>query len=222
MFYTFLQKKKNIVLFATDIAARGIDFPSVDWVIQLDCPENVETYIHRVGRTARYKSKGNSILCVNSKEEEFISVLKTKQILIKCMKINQKRMTNLQSILRPFLSESNDLMHLAQKAIACYVKSVYLRTNKNIFDIGSIDIEKLSLSFGLINKPEILITNESQNNAKNLKRIFDDSEDEELEQEPNEEKQIGSSKKSKLNKLKEKIKLKKLEKEKQKQEKKRR
>jgi hypothetical protein len=44
------------VLFATDIAARGLDFPSVDWVVQMDCPEDVACYIHRVGRTARYVS----------------------------------------------------------------------------------------------------------------------------------------------------------------------
>ena len=42
------------MLIATDIAARGLDFPDVDWVVQLDCPEDVATYIHRVGRTARY------------------------------------------------------------------------------------------------------------------------------------------------------------------------
>ncbi len=40
-------------LFATDIAARGLDFPGVDWVVQVDCPEDVATYVHRVGRTAR-------------------------------------------------------------------------------------------------------------------------------------------------------------------------
>ena len=42
------------MLFATDIAARGLDFPTVDWVLQVDCPEDVPAYIHRVGRTARY------------------------------------------------------------------------------------------------------------------------------------------------------------------------
>ena len=42
------------MLIATDIAARGLDFPDVDWVLQLDCPEDVSAYIHRVGRTARY------------------------------------------------------------------------------------------------------------------------------------------------------------------------
>lgn len=35
------------VLFATDIAARGLDFPDVDWVVQADCPEDVAAYIHR-------------------------------------------------------------------------------------------------------------------------------------------------------------------------------
>ena len=60
------------MLSATDIASRGIDFPSVDWVIQFDCPEDVDTYIHRVGRTARYKSKGNAILFLLESEKKFI------------------------------------------------------------------------------------------------------------------------------------------------------
>ncbi|KAG0423052.1 hypothetical protein HPB47_001145 [Ixodes persulcatus] len=46
-------RKQSAVLIATDIAARGLDFPAVNWVIQLDCPEDVNTYIHRAGRTAR-------------------------------------------------------------------------------------------------------------------------------------------------------------------------
>ncbi len=50
------------MLFATDIAARGLDFPTVDWVLQVDCPEDVASYIHRVGRTARYVSGGYLLL----------------------------------------------------------------------------------------------------------------------------------------------------------------
>lgn len=57
-----LQAKTGTVLFATDIAARGLDFPTVDWVLQVDCPEDVASYIHRVGRTARYVSGGHSLL----------------------------------------------------------------------------------------------------------------------------------------------------------------
>lgn len=55
--YEKFTQLKHAVLFATDIAARGLDFPSVDWVLQLDAPEDADTYIHRVGRTARYESQ---------------------------------------------------------------------------------------------------------------------------------------------------------------------
>lgn len=46
-------RKRHVVMLATDIAARGLDFPAVNWVVQLDCPEDANTYIHRAGRTAR-------------------------------------------------------------------------------------------------------------------------------------------------------------------------
>jgi len=52
IFFTF-SEKKNAVLFTTNIAARGLDFPLVNWIVQYDCPENIEEYVHRMGRTAR-------------------------------------------------------------------------------------------------------------------------------------------------------------------------
>jgi ATP-dependent RNA helicase DDX10/DBP4 len=213
IFYSFLQKK-NTVLFATDVASRGVDFPHVDWVIQLDCPENVQTYIHRVGRTARYKSKGNSILMVNPKEEKFINILNNKNISIKKIKINQSKLVNLQPIIRSILSENSDLIYLAQKSMGSYIKSVYLQNDKEIFDINSIDIQKLALSYGLVNMPELKIMKKSQNDLKNLKRDDNLSDDEENYQEPEhpEPSDPAEKKKSKLQKLKEKIKQKKLQK----------
>ena len=59
IFFTF-QEKKFATLVTTNVASRGLDFPTIDWVIQLDAPENVETYVHRIGRTARHKSAGKS------------------------------------------------------------------------------------------------------------------------------------------------------------------
>jgi len=61
---------KNACIFATDVVARGLDFPAVDWVIQLDCPEDADTYIHRVGRTARYERAGRAVLVLDPSEEE--------------------------------------------------------------------------------------------------------------------------------------------------------
>ena len=71
IYFEFVERKAA-VLFCTDIASRGIDFPAVDWVVQYDCPEDVYCYIHRVGRTARYKSKGNAILFLTESEQKFV------------------------------------------------------------------------------------------------------------------------------------------------------
>lgn len=217
IFYTFLNKK-NSVLFATDIASRGVDFPQVDWVIQLDCPEDISTYIHRVGRTARYKSKGNSLLLVNKKEEKLVEILQNKKVNIKKIKINTSKVVGLQPILRSLISENSDLIHLAQKAIKSYLKSVYLQSKKDIFDIKAIDVQQLALSYGLVNLPEVKISRRSENDLKNLKKNLvngkdnesdEDSSDLEVEEEDAEFFQGKASdknrKKSKLQKLKEKI-----------------
>lgn len=68
--YNDFLRKNTAVLFATDVAARGLDFPAVNWVLQFDCPEDADTYIHRVGRTARYKEGGEALLLLLPSEEK--------------------------------------------------------------------------------------------------------------------------------------------------------
>lgn len=65
------------ILVATDLAARGIDATNVDLVINLDAPENIATYLHRIGRSGRYGSKGMAITIVAAGEEEsnFVNML---------------------------------------------------------------------------------------------------------------------------------------------------
>jgi len=58
------------VLIATDISARGIDVPNVDFVINYDLPESSDNYVHRVGRTGRGREKGQAISFCSTEEKE--------------------------------------------------------------------------------------------------------------------------------------------------------
>ena len=73
----FRESKFN-VLVATDVASRGLDIPNVDLVIQLEPPKDVETYIHRSGRTARAGSSGTCITFYTKKQQGLINLIESK------------------------------------------------------------------------------------------------------------------------------------------------
>ena len=61
------------MLIATDVSARGIDIPNVDFVVNYDLPEQTENYVHRVGRTGRGTQKGHAVSFCSSEEKELLS-----------------------------------------------------------------------------------------------------------------------------------------------------
>jgi ATP-dependent RNA helicase RhlE len=66
------------VLIATDVSARGIDIPNVDFVINYDLPESGENYVHRVGRTGRGREKGQAISFCSSEELDLLELIEEK------------------------------------------------------------------------------------------------------------------------------------------------
>ena len=67
--------KRPPVLIATDLAARGLDFSDVSHVINFDLPETPETYIHRIGRTARAGAAGQAVSFCNQDERQRLRVI---------------------------------------------------------------------------------------------------------------------------------------------------
>jgi ATP-dependent RNA helicase RhlE len=66
------RKGENKMLVTTDVAARGIDIPNVDMVINYDLPENPENYVHRCGRTGRGNQQGQALSFCSSGEKELL------------------------------------------------------------------------------------------------------------------------------------------------------
>lgn len=107
---------KHAALFATDIAARGLDFPAVDWVVQVDCPEDADTYIHRVGRTARYESSGQGLLfLLPSEEEGMVEALKQKRVEIQKIKVKASKTQKIENQLQNLAFQDPQLKYLGQR-----------------------------------------------------------------------------------------------------------
>jgi ATP-dependent RNA helicase DDX55/SPB4 len=76
------EKKEGIALFCTDVAARGLDVSDVQWVVQVDAPQDPAFFVHRVGRSARAGKVGQSLIFLSPKEEAYVDFLRMRNIPI--------------------------------------------------------------------------------------------------------------------------------------------
>nr|OQO21648.1 ATP-dependent RNA helicase DBP4 [Rachicladosporium sp. CCFEE 5018] len=153
---TKFSNAKASCLFATDVVARGIDFPAVDWVVQVDCPEDAETYIHRVGRTARYERDGRAVLFLDPSEEEgMLARLEAKNVPIERINVRTKKQTSIKNQLQNMCFKDPQLKYLGQKAFASYVRSLHVQKDKTIFKLDSYPLEEYAASLGLPGAPRI-------------------------------------------------------------------
>ena len=173
---------KYSCLFATDVVARGLDFPAVDWVIQLDCPEDAETYIHRVGRTARYERNGRAVLFLDPSEEEgMLKRLEHKRVPVARINVRQKKQQSIRDQLQNMCFKDPELKYLGQKAFMSYTRSVHLQKDKEIFKINELPLEEFSASLGLPGAPKIkFLKGDDPKALKNASRQLMSSSDEEL------------------------------------------
>ena len=124
------------MLFATDIAARGLDFPSVDWVVQLDAPEDSDTYIHRVGRTARYESAGRGLLfLLPSEEEGMVKTLEAKGVKIERIKAKESKVANIAHQLQNLAFKEPEIKYLGQR-VSRLILARYKLFDNEISSVG--------------------------------------------------------------------------------------
>ncbi|KAF8985196.1 ATP-dependent RNA helicase dbp4 [Entomortierella lignicola] len=194
--YAKFAAQKASYLFCTDIAARGLDFAAVNWVIQLDCPEDPETYIHRVGRTARYEASGQAMLMLCPSEEAgMIQGLERAKVPIQEVKLKKDakdvKKEPIQKQMQKLCFNDPEIKYLGQKAFISYMRSVYLQKDKTIFDVNALPAEEFAASLGLPGAPKIKFVEKSK--AKNATRgnqkktSDDEAEDSDVEEEEEEE-----------------------------------
>ncbi|KAB2604563.1 DEAD-box ATP-dependent RNA helicase 32-like [Pyrus ussuriensis x Pyrus communis] len=174
--------KQPSVLFSTDVASRGLDFnQGVDWVVQVDCPGDVASYIHRVGRTARYDSVGKSLLFLMPSEEKMLEKLQAAKIPIREIKPNKNVVQSVSGKLADSIVQDPDLHGLAQSAFKTYLKSVDKKDKEN-FDVTKLPIDEFSASIGLASTPRIrFLNNKIKSSSKKVSELSPTVEPEHLD-----------------------------------------
>ncbi|KAG0340731.1 ATP-dependent RNA helicase dbp4 [Podila horticola] len=188
--YAKFAAQKAAYLFCTDIAARGLDFAAVNWVIQMDCPEDPETYIHRVGRTARYEASGQAMLMLCPSEETGMAQgLEKAKVPIQEVKLKQDAKDRL-------CFNDPEIKYLGQKAFISYMRSVYLQKDKAIFDVNALPAEEFASSLGLPGAPKIKFVEKSKakNAVRGNQKKSSDDEDEDEDDEEEDEEPVEKSK----------------------------
>jgi len=98
-----------------DIAAHGLNFSSVDWMLQVDAPEDVEMYIHRVERMARYEKGGKGLLFLMPSEEGMKAALANKGLNVEMIKIRVSKTIGIENQLQNLAFKDPEMKYLGQR-----------------------------------------------------------------------------------------------------------
>jgi ATP-dependent RNA helicase DDX18/HAS1 len=142
---------KNAILLCTDVAARGLDIPEVDWIVQYDPPDDPAEYIHRVGRTARGTSaKGSALLMLRPEEIRFLDFLRNKKVNLTDHGKDWEKVTNIDSDLQTKIDKiaNNELYQQADDAFTAYMRAYGGHQLKAVFNKHSLYHKQVAVSFG--------------------------------------------------------------------------
>ncbi|XP_043716930.1 DEAD-box ATP-dependent RNA helicase 51 [Telopea speciosissima] len=154
-FFEFCKAEKGILL-CTDVAARGLDIPDVDWIVQYDPPDDPKEYIHRVGRTARGEGgRGHALLFLIPEEMQFLRYLKAAKVPVKEYEFDEKKLKNVQSQLEKLVAENYYLNKSAKDAYRSYILAYNSHSLKDIFNVHRLDLQAVATSFGFSCPPKV-------------------------------------------------------------------
>lgn len=157
-FFEFCNAKQGILL-CTDVAARGLDIPEVDWILQFDPPDDPRDYIHRVGRTARGSAgKGKSLMFLIPQELGFLRYLKAAKVPLNEYEFPLDKIANVQSQLEQLIKNNYWLHQSAKDGYRAYLQAYASHHLKTVYKVDKLDLVKVGKSFGFNVPPKVNIT----------------------------------------------------------------
>lgn len=160
-FTKFVESVVPSILLTTDVAARGLDIPAVDLVLQPDPPSDPKTFIHRCGRAGRAGRKGLAITFLTpGQEEDYIEFLNIRQTPISLLakpdiKITPEDAEAISAKIRKTIKTDRALFDKAQRGFVSWVRAYSKHTANSIFRIADLDWSELGNAWGLLKLPSM-------------------------------------------------------------------
>ncbi|KAL3674429.1 hypothetical protein V7S43_000382 [Phytophthora oleae] len=178
------------VLLCTDVAARGLNLPTVKWIVQYDPPTETRDYVHRVGRTARSGNQGSSLLFLMPSESEYLNYLSKQGLKLNALSLektiarvgkhggflttSRKKLLHevvqgdLQFLYEQTLLADKELFELACQAFHSFVRSYATHSSdtRSIFHVRSLHFGHVAKSFALRDPPASSKLRDTGRNAK--------------------------------------------------------
>nr|XP_046215471.1 ATP-dependent RNA helicase DDX18-like [Oncorhynchus gorbuscha] len=169
-FFQFCNADSGILL-CTDVAARGLDIPEVDWIVQYDPPDDPKEYIHRVGRTARgINGIGHALLILRPEELGFLRFLKQAKVPLSEFEFSWAKISDIQGQLNKLIEKNYYLHKSAQEAYKSYVRAYDSHSLKAIYSVNTLNLPMVAQSFGFTVPPYVDLNVHSKGGLKMTKR----------------------------------------------------
>ncbi|TIA71274.1 hypothetical protein E3P91_02672 [Wallemia ichthyophaga] len=150
----------SAILLCTDVAARGIDLPDVDIVVQWEAPADTRSFSHRVGRTARAGARGKALLMLSAGSEEgYVEFVRGRQIPLTphapITLTDAPDADELCGRVRSVLLRDRKLHDMAVRALTSTVRAYSKHEQVFLFRVQQLDIAGLATALGLLRLPKM-------------------------------------------------------------------
>lgn len=160
-FARFLNSVSPTVLITTDLAARGLDIPQVDLVVQIDAPSDPKVFIHRSGRAGRAGRKGLAVVMLHpGREEDYVRFLEIRKTPITPLEkpkisVSEDVAAAATEKIRKLAKTDRAIYDKAQKAFVSWVRSYGAHQATSIFRVSDLEWEDLAKAWGLLRMPRM-------------------------------------------------------------------